>query len=343
MDLIKEDAFRKELKKELTGGFLFFGDEDYMKGFALRSARESVCPDQTFAVFNDVRLDALDYSPSALLDALIPPPMMADRKIVTLTGLDLSSMRQSEIDALCEALSSLSEYDYNLFILSIPAGNMDAGNPPKRPSALLTKLSEHLTPVHFEAVSGARLVSWVGKHFEHAGVTAAPQVCAKLIEHSGHSMFTLSSETEKLAYYVLWNGRNEVTEADVLNVSIAELASDTFALTNAIIDCNYDAAMRALEFLRFHRVDPIIVLSEISSTLYDLVTVKALMEQGAPVGEIASILKKNEYKIKILAQSLSGRSMKKLERAVELCSDADLALKSSPSGYLALERLVCSL
>ena len=139
MNIIREDAFRKELKKEITGGFLFFGDEDYMKGFALRSARESVCSDETFAVFNDVRLDALDYSPSALLDAIIPPPMMADRKIVTLSGLDLSSMRQSEIDALCDALASLSEYDYNLFILSVPAGHLDAGSLPKRPSALLTK------------------------------------------------------------------------------------------------------------------------------------------------------------------------------------------------------------
>lgn len=343
MNIIKEDAFRKELKKEITGGYLFFGDEDYMKSFVLRSARASVCPDETFAVFNDIRLDALDYTPSALLDALIPPPMMADRKIVTLSGIDLSSMRQSEIDDLCEALASLSEYDYNLFILSVPAGHMDVGNPPRKPSALLTRLSELLTPVHFEAVSGARLISWVGKHFEHAGVTASPQVCSKLIEYSGRSMFTLSAETEKLAYYVLWNGRTQVTEEDVLNVSIAELSSDTFALTNAIVDCNYEAAMRALEFMRFHRVEPIIVLSEISSTLYDLVTVKALMDQGMPVGEIASFLKRNEYKVKIYAGSLTGRSMKKLERAVDLCSAADLALKNSSSGYLPLERLVCSL
>ena len=343
MNVIKESDFRKELKKEITGGFLFFGDEDYMKGFALRSARDSVCPDETFAVFNDIRLDALDYSPSALLDALIPPPMMSDRKIVTLSGIDLCSMRQTEIDALCEVLASLSEYDYNLFILSLPAGHLELGNFPKKPSAVFTKLAELLTPVHFEAVSGARLVSWVGKHFEHAGVSASPQVCAKLIEYCGRSMFTLSAETEKLAYYVLWNGRTQVTVEDVLNVSIAELSSDTFALTNAIVDCNYDAAMRALEFLRFHRVEPIIVLSEISSTLYDLVAIKALMDQGMPVGEIASFLKKNEYRVKIYASSLSGRSMKKLERAIDLCSAADLSLKNSSSGYLPLERLVCSL
>ena len=78
MELLREDLFRKQMKKGLSGGYLFFGEEDYLKSFALRAARESICPDPTFALFNDVRLDALDYSASALLDALMPPPMMSE-------------------------------------------------------------------------------------------------------------------------------------------------------------------------------------------------------------------------------------------------------------------------
>ena len=60
MDIIKEDTFRKQLKKGLSGGYLFFGEEDYLKSFSLRSAREAICADETFAVFNDIRIDALD-------------------------------------------------------------------------------------------------------------------------------------------------------------------------------------------------------------------------------------------------------------------------------------------
>jgi len=343
MNVIKEDIFRKELKKGLSGGFLFFGDEDYMKGFALRSARDAICPDETFAVFNDVRLDALDYSPSALLDALVPPPMMTDRKIVTVSGLNISAMRQSDVDRLCEALGALSEYDYNVLIISVPAGQIDEGNLPKKPSGILTKLSEYLTPVYFEPISGARLVTWVGKHFEHEGVTASPAVCSELISYCGRSMFTLAAETEKLAYYVLWNGRREVCSEDIKKVSISELSSDTFALANAIVDGRYEDAMRALEFMRFHRVEPVIILSEVSRVICDLVSVKALCDQGLPVGEISSVLKMNEYRVKIYAGGVSGKSAKKLERAVDLCSDADLALKMSPQGYVAIERLICSL
>ncbi len=343
MDMIKEDAFRKQLKKGISGGFLFYGEEDYMKTHALSLARQTVCPDTTFALFNDVRLDALDYSPNALLDALMPPPMMADLKIVSVTGLSVSSMRQNEIEDLCETLSALKEYDYNLLIISVPAGQIEEGSP-KYPSAALKKLSAHLTPVLFESVSGARLVSWVAKHFEHNGVQADPNTCAYLIDYCGRSMFTLASEVDKLSYYVLHNGRNTVTQDDIKNVSVSVVTTDAFTLANAILDGRFEDALTALSVMKFRRIDPVIILSEVSRVISDLVSVKSLLEQGTHQSEIARLLfKSNDYKTKIYVKSASARSLQKLKRALELCSDADLSLKLSPQGYIAIEKLICSL
>ena len=182
MDIIKEDVFRKQLKKGLSGGYLFFGDEDYLKSFSLRAAKEAVCPDETFAVFNEIKMDALTYSASALTDAMMPPPMMADQKLITVSGLPISDMKPSEFEELCSALEGLSEYDYNVLIISVPAGLIDTGSIPKSPSRTLNALAKYLTPVHFEQISGQRLVAWVGKHFEHNGVSASPTVCSMLID-----------------------------------------------------------------------------------------------------------------------------------------------------------------
>ena len=343
MELIKEEVFRKQMKKGLSGGFLFFGDEDYLKSFALASARQEICPDQTFAVFNDIRLDALDYSASALLNALMPPPMMSEQKIVTVSGLNLNSLRSGEIDDLCETLGELPRYDYNVLILSVPAGQMEEGNLPKKPSAVLSRLAEYLTPVHFEPISGARLCAWVGKHFQHHGVEASPEVCAYLIEYSGKSMFILSKETEKLAYYVLEKGRTSVTKEDVENVSVAELSADSFALTNAILDGRYEDAINTLAVMKFRRVEPVILMSEISKAVCEMIAIKSLQEEGYPLGEISAILKMNEYRAKRYLGGVSKKSMKRLRRAVTLCSEADLALKQSPQGYVAIEKLIGSL
>lgn len=343
MDMIKEDTFRKQLKKGISGGFLFYGEEDYMKTHALSMARQTVCPDPTFALFNDVRLDALDYSPDALVDALMPPPMMADLKIVSITGLSISSMRQNEVDNLCDALLALKEYDYNVLIISIPAGQIDEGSP-KYPSPALKKLSSYLTPVLFESFSGARLTSWVAKHFEHNGVSADADTCAYLIDHCGRSMFTLASETDKLSHYVLQNGRTAVTKDDVKNVCVSVISTDAFALANALLDSRYEDALNALSVMKFKRIEPVIILSEVSRVICDLVSVKSLIEQNVPQMDISKLLfKSSDYRTKIYVKGASSKSMQKLKRALELCAEADLSLKLSPQGYIAIEKLICSL
>ena len=344
MDMIKEDAFRKLLKGGLSGGYLFFGDEDYLKAFTVKSARDAVCEDKSFEIFNDIKIDALDYSAPALLDALMPFPMMSEKKIVTVNGLVLDDMKSSEIDDLCDALATLSEYDYNVLIISVPSGGIDEGNLPRSPSKLLTKLSKYLTPVRFEAVSPSRLVSWIGKHFAHNGVQATPEVCSFMISYCGASMFTLAAETDKLAYYVLQNGRRDVTVDDVKQVAVAEISSDTFALANAILDGRYDAALDALSVMKFYRVEPVMILSEVSRVVCDLIAVKAMMDEGRSSFEIMSATgMRSEYKVRMYMSGAAGKSKAKLSRALELCAEADTALKLSPQGYIAIEKLICSL
>ena len=343
MEVIKEDVFRKQLKNGLSGGYLFFGEEDFLKSFSLRAARQEICADETFAVFNDVSIAPIDYTPQGLLSALMPPPMMSDKKIITLSGLAISDMKPTELDDLYEVLATLAEYDYNVLILSIPAGQIEEGTP-KKPSAALSKLGEYLTPVSFESISGARLVSWVGKHFEHNGVHADADTCAFLIEYSGRSMFTLSAETEKLSYYDLHNGRDTVTKDDERNVSVSVVTTDAFTLANSILDGKSEDALNALSVMKFRRVDPIIILSEVSRVICDLISVKSLLDRNVPQGEIGRMLfRSNEYKTRIYVRGASQTSMQRLRRAVDLCSEADLALKLSPQGYIAIEKLICSL
>ena len=69
MDLLKDSDFRKELKSAPRTGYLFFGDEDYLKSFAIKQARDVICPDPTFAFFNEIHLDAMDFEAQKLIEA----------------------------------------------------------------------------------------------------------------------------------------------------------------------------------------------------------------------------------------------------------------------------------
>lgn len=343
MLLLGESDFRKEIKTTPRPGYLFFGEEDYLKSFALKTAADAICPDPVFAAFNIMKLDALDFTPQKLLDALMPMPMMADRKLILVSGLNFASMRPHDLDDLCEVLETASDYDYNTLILNIPADGLDPGFLPKRPSATLTKLSSYLTPVYFERNTPARLAAWVGRHFAHNGVTASPQLCATVVEYCGRNMYLLASEVDKLCYYVLANGRTEPTEADLRLVCTPASEYDAFAFANAMMEGRREDALSILADYKFRRTDPLFILGDVIRTFCDLESVSAMSRDSATPAEISSALRIHEYRVGLYQKSLRNISPDRLRRALDACYEADAALKLSPQGYTALERLICSL
>lgn len=342
--IMTEADFRKKIKDSFGGAYLFFGDEDYMKLNDIRLASSLICSEPAFELFNLVKIDATDFSAEALKNAIFTPPMMSDNKLICVTGLDFSEFKTSEIDELCDILSLLPDYDYNTVILCCPADKFDSGYLPKKPSALLSKLSAFMTCVYFEPSTPSQLARWVQKHFEANSVTADPDVCSFTVEHCGRNMFILSSEIDKISYYVLCDPQKNarVTRCDVEEVSTAAMEYDSFAFANAIMDGRHDKALEYLSDMKFKQVKPLYILSEISRVYCDLISVKMLLDDGHSAHEIPSLLKMNEYKAKLYCRSAMSVDMKKLSRAVGLCRDADQALKLSAHGYLPIEKLVCA-
>lgn len=343
MELIKDSDFKKEIKSAPRSGYLFFGEEDYLKSYAVKEARAAISPDPTFAFFNEIKLDAVGFEAQKLAEALMPMPMMAEKKLVTLSGLNFNTMRPNEIDELCETLSLLSEYDYNVLILSVAADGLNPGFLPKKPSPTLSKLSEHLTPVQFDRCSTAKLASWVQKHFAHNGIEASPALCTLFPEYCGHSMYILANEIDKLSFYLLSHQKSVADESSMRLVCTPALEYDAFAFTNAVMERKPEAALAILSEYRLRRMDPLIVLSDVTRVICDMLAVHSMSREGTPAKEIAAVLKIHEFKVGLYQKSLRGVSPERLERTLSACVEADRSLKLSPNGYAPLERLICEL
>lgn len=341
MDIMTESEFRKQIKSCTAGGYLFFGEEDYLKAFSLKSLREVICPDEAFAPFNDVKLEGLDLTPGKLSEALSTLPMMSELKLVEISGFNFREVKGKLLDEYCEVFASLSELDYNVLVVSVPAGAIDEGYLPKRPSALLKRFGELLRPVRFERSSPAMLARWVGRHFEANGVAADPFVCRKVVERCGTDMYRLASETDKLSWYLLSSGRDRLDPDDIDPVTVADTDYDSFALTNAITSNRTQEALTVLAEMKRRRIEPTVIMAEITGTLCAMYTVRSLADGGLSQQEIAQMLKLHEFRVGLYLKN--GASSEKLRRAVELGAEADAALKLSPQGYTALERLICAL
>ena len=286
-------------------------------------------------------MDSFTYSPEALIDAFMPAPMMADRKLIILTGIDFNAMNPKEREQFCGALKSIDEYDYNTLIVVTSADRFDGGNTVKRPTKLLLEFAEYLTPVFFEKNSPSKLVAWVGRHIEHNGATASAEVCALIIDRCGRDMFNLATETDKLAFYVLSQGRQEVTSEDVINVAIPVAEFDTFALSNAIGARRRDEALEILSDMKRRRLDPIIIFGEINKTVSEMFSIALLRAEGLTQMEISSALNMNDFRVGKIMQTLPDMEM--CRRMLQRCNEADREIKSWGDGFAALEKLICTI
>jgi DNA polymerase III delta subunit len=80
----------------------------------------------------------------------------------------------------------------------------------------------------------------------------------------------------------------------------------------------------------------------VTDTACELLAVRTLADEGLTSGEIAKILKYNEYRVaKLLGNTVSTEACR---RMVEACRATDLEIKRSfTSGYEPLERLICTI
>jgi DNA polymerase-3 subunit delta len=343
LNILKDADFRREIKSAPATGYLLFGEEDYLKNLAVSYARETLIGDPSFACFNEIVLDALDFHPEKLRSALMSLPMMADRKVILLRGLDINSLRSGELDALCDVLGELDEYDYNTVLLPVASGNLDEGYLPRRPSATLSKLCASLRPVRYERCTPQKLIGWCIRHFEHNGATATPEICQALIDCCGRNMMTLASEIDKISFYILAHGRAEVTAPDIHTVACQSVEYDAFAFAGALMDRDAARALDILAELKFRRTEPLFILSEVIRTGCDMLAVLLLTREGKTPAEIAGTLKLHEYKVSLYRKSAAAVGEVAVRRMISACHEADRALKLSPQGYAALEKLICSL
>ncbi len=328
--------FRQELKK-LKGGYLFCGEEDYLKRRYLEAVREAMGIEGD--VFNHICLTEDSYSPDALMAAIEALPVMAERKLIEVSGVSLREKSESELEELCTVLTVLPSYEYNVLILYAEAQELDPGTV-KQPSSLLKRLSPVVTPVIFARETPARLASWTAKHFAAEQIVAPPVAVSLLLDRCGCDMYTLSSEIEKLCWYLKAQGRETLTEEDVHLVSSESKEIAAFDLANAILDGRADAAFSILNEMKRRKERPEILLSGISRVICDLVTVRSLCDAGLSVGSIASRLTMHEYKVGLYAKSAARCDAARLSEMADRCLTADRLIKhTSVDSYTVLERL----
>ena len=336
-DFLKLSAF--------SGGYLLFGEEEYTKLSCLSALRKALF-DGYDDPFNHHKIVCTESGwDTRLTDAVDTLPVFAEKKLVELHSLSFSSLSENQTAELLELFSQVKDSDDTVLAVYTLEEELNVGRPPKAPSPLYKKLCAVLEPVQCERQSPGRLAGWVGRHFAAEGVAANAYVCQDVVEKCGTDMFALANEVKKLAYYTLAKGEKTVDPADVALVCCAGKDVGAFDFTNAIMEGDAARALELLTDMRRRKEKPEIVLGSVIDTISRMYLVKQLTQAGKSQQEIVKLLgERSEYRVKLAAKSCAKKSEKRLHKALEICAEADLKIKSTGlENYTVLEILVLRL
>lgn len=344
---MNDREFKAELKQGLSGIYLFYGDEEFLKKYYLAEGKKHVLgEDDDFAVFNYVEIQEEEFSPDALRDAAATVPMMAE-KVCVVAHADLTKYADKKANAvsgkledLTEALSQIRDADTSVVFIVCASGNFDAGRK-NRPSALLKTVQNYASVVEFEYQSSAVLKKWALRHFEREQLSANDDALSYIVSAAGPDMTFLSLEIQKLVCYVKSQNRAVLTLEDAALLCSENGELDDFALSNAIVSGDRAAALEALREAQDKRRKATVVLSGITSDFINMLTVSIYVKEGLSKDEIARKTGLHAFRVGKYMEAVRNVDTAAVRAALDRCREADAALKGSGIDYIALERLVC--
>ena len=323
-----------------AGGYLFYGEEDYLKSHTASQIRSALFPDDGLANFNRRTFTGETYPAADLAEAILSPAMMVEKKLIEVTLPEGDKMKEKERAALLEALGHLSSADDTVLLLTFPADTFDPGTA-KKPTAFFKNLTKILTPVEFPLQTDQRLLRWMQRHLADYGVALSPEVGMQILATCGRSMLRLSGELAKAGAYAAAHEMPELTMEAAMQVVTPTDEDDAFRLANCLLEGNKAAAYESLAVRIRRKEDPILLLAQITRVYMDLATAAVFREEGRDKREFAQAMKMHEYKAGLYCRAAGSAPAEYFEMALERCLDTDKALKSSAAnGYELLERLI---
>jgi len=269
--------------------------------------------------FNLHTISGKDFTPELLEQTVDALPMMSERTLVLVTDYDLSKGSEKDREALTALFAQLPDYCCVVFLYDLIDYKMDAR------TKLALSIKEHGSVVEFARQEQGDLVDWVHRRFKALGKEIDSEQARYLIFLCGDLMNGLIGEIEKVGAYARGS---RITREDIEAVATPQLDAVAFEMTNAIGAGNFDRAARVLGELLQMQEPAVLILFTLGKNLRQLYSARMILEQHGTAGDLAQQWGLKPYPAQKLMDSARRFSLPWCRKAVTLCAQADLALKS---------------
>ena len=271
--------------------------------------------------FNFHRFSADDCTPQALADAIDAMPMMAERTLVRVDDVDLFKQPEGAREQYAAILSDIPDYCCVLFVYDTVEFKIN-GTMKK----LAAAVKEHAQIVSFGKQSERSLCAWITRHFRAHGKSVTDELCQYLIFRTDGLMTTLGGEIDKIAAY---QEGEAITRGAIDAVVIPALSAQTFDISDAVVNRDFEKALFKLQELYAMQTDPIVVLGAIGAQLRRLYYARVILSSGGGQKELMELTGLKSYPAGLTMTAARRVTDRFCQSAIQLVLDTDLAMKTS--------------
>lgn len=340
MPEITETELKKQIEKNSFSKLYFlYGEEKYMVEYYARRLTDKASA-EGLRDFNFQKFDGGDADIDSISAAVEALPVMAERKCVAVSNLDVGALRSADAKKLEELLSDLPESC--VLVIYLLSFNFDEKRD-KTWKKFLTTVNKAGVSVPLRRLSQAQIEKYICAGAEKRGCTLTRQNASRMLSLCGSDLQTALNELEKLCAYT---GSGEISAQSVDTMTVRNLEARVFDLSKAILAGASDRAYTILSQLFQQNEEPVSILAVLSGAYLDIYRVKASLQSGFSAQEPAKHFDyaRKEFRLNNAAYDAKRFSTPMIRQSLDALLEADVKLKSSRGDRrLVLEELVAKL
>lgn len=339
MERLKSDIGAKRIRP----GYLFYGDEEYLKGYYLD--RIEAVLTEMYGGCGRATLTDENFSAEGFLDAVQNLGFGATAQLIVLRNIDIAVFGADDLTLIEDTIKELPEGVCVILLYDdrfLESGEYQAKKGRKERMLASCKAA---TPIEFPIQSEAELTKWLCRRMEAAGASLSPLMAEHMLEVCDRRMSALIGEVEKLTAY---SGSRPVTKKDIDTVCLRSTEANIFDIVRLVLDGKRSDALMRIDDCRKNGESPIAVTAALGASFSELAAVKAAYDAGIRSAEkIATdfgVKASRTWIIRDYLRRSPRTDAAKTEAAVITLSEVDAAQKSGGGDpWEVLERAVAEI
>ena len=332
------DILKDDLKSEnLRSLYLFYGPEEYLKGYYVKSIEDKLLQKDTLIMNRGVFEGKVDVS--SIIDACETMPVFSDKRIIIVknSGLFKSTKKQDGEESKAKpSNTSLQAYIEDMpkySCLIFYETEID-----KR-LKLVDTIKKKGLMVEFAFQKHQELVKWVIKVFKTNKMDIDLITASQLVDNCEQGMNEILNEINKVVMYL--GDRTKVKSEDIEEVCTKTVKGRIFDLTDAIAEKNALKALKLLDNMLILKEPIQKILFMIAKQFRNVLEMKLLTGEGLTPSDAASKIGLSPYAVSKVAKQANGFTVKRLKEAINQILEFDVAIKTGKiNDRIAVELLI---